>query len=310
MLLFPGAYDQLDLCILCRKLLSAEGTLRALKSIAYRSATLIVCVLCLAVPQLTVAAETEDVHPYLENEFSLDIGVFYPDRQLDLRVNGSLGLINDEIDFDERLRLKRNDDTFSAQLSWRFRGRWSVVGQYFKFSDTRRAVLEEDVEWGNVVFGAGTSAAIGSHLSLTRIFFGRQLDTNKAHDFSIGIGLHWLDIGAFIEGEILINGTPAGARRSVSEQAPLPNIGAWYNYSISPRWAFRSRLDLLSADVGDYDGLLVNVAFGLNYHAFENVGFGLNYNYFKLDIGIDKSGWRGDIESVFEGVYVYASFYY
>ena len=104
-----------------------------------RNATIVVCALCLAVPQLTVAAETEDVHPYLENGFSLDLGIYFPDRTMDLRVNGSLRGINDEIHFDERVRLKRDDDTFSAQLSWRFRGRWSLIGQYFKFSDTRRA---------------------------------------------------------------------------------------------------------------------------------------------------------------------------
>ncbi len=275
-----------------------------------RNAALVVCLFCFAGPQITVAAETEDVHSYLENGFSLDIGIFYPDRHMDLRVNGSLTGINDEIHFDEGVRLKRADDTFSAQLSWRFRDRWSVIGQYFKFSDTQRAVLTEDIEWGNVVFGAGSSAAIGSDFSLSRIFFGRHFDTSNAHEFGIGGGLHWLDIGAFIEGEILINGTPAGARRSVSADAPLPNIGAWYDYSISPRWAFRSRVDLLSADVGDYDGLLVNFAVGLNYQVFEHAGVGLNYNYFKLDIGIDKSGWRGDIETVFKGIYVYASFYY
>ena len=275
-----------------------------------RNATLVVCALCLAVPQLTVAAETEDVHPYLENGFSLDLGIFYPDRHMDLRVNGSLTGINDEIHIDEGVRQKRDDDTFSAQIAWRFRDRWSVIGQYFKFSYTRGAVLDEDVEWGNVVFGAGSFAAIGSDFSLSRIFFGRHFDTSNAHEFGIGGGLHWLDIGAFIEGEILINGTPAGTRRSVSADAPLPNIGAWYDYSISPRWAFRSRVDLLSADVGDYDGLLLNVALGVNFQAFEHFGFGVNYNYFELDISIDKTNWRGNIETIYDGFYLYASFYY
>ncbi len=118
------------------------------------------------------------------------------------------------------------------------------------------------------------------------------------------------DIGAFIEGTILINGTPLSARRSVSEEAPLPNIGAWYRYSISPRWAIQARLDLLSADVGDYDGSLVNFSLGLNFRAFEHVGVGLNYNYFELDVGIDKSDWRGDIEIVYKGVYGYVSAYF
>lgn len=275
-----------------------------------RTATFVVCMLCSAASSLTVAAESDDVHPYLENGFSLDIGIFYPDRELDLQVNGSLAGINDEIDFGERARLQGADDVFSAQLSWQFAGRWSIIGQYFSSSDSRRAVLEEDVEWGNVVFGAGSFAALGIDFSLSRIFFGWHFDTNKRHEFGIGGGIHWLHIGAYIEGEIRINGTPVSARRTASAEAPLPNIGVWYDYSISPRWAFRSRFDLLSADIGDYSGVLVNVAVGVNFQAFEHVGFGLNYNYFELDTGVNKSNWRGNIETTYDGVYVYASVYY
>ncbi len=275
-----------------------------------RTTTLLICMFFFDGMQHTVAAESEDVHPYLERGFSLDLGVFYPDRELDLRVNGSIAGINDEIDFDERRRIKKSDDVIAGELSWRFRGRWSLVGQYFKSSDSNRAVLEEDIEWGNVVFGAGSNATSGVNFSVTRIFFGRQLDTSKSHDIGIGGGIHWINLGAFIEGEVLINGAPAAARRSVSAEAPLPNIGAWYKYSISPRWALRARADLLSADVGDYDGLMVNVALGVNYRAFEHVGIGLNYNFFKLDVGIDKSDWRGDIETTYDGVYVNVSFYY
>ena len=279
-------------------------------SVSRRTAFFVVCMFCFAGPQLTVAAESENRHPSLESPFSIDIGVFYPDRELDLRVNGSIAGINNEIDFDRRRQFKSAGDIFAAELSWRFRGRWSFVGQYFKAEDGTSAVLKEDIEWGNVVFGAGSNAAIGTTFSLTRFFFGWQFDTSKSHDVGIGGGLHWINMGTLIEGKILINGTPALARRSVSAEAPLPNIGAWYKYSISPRWVLRARLDLLSADVGDFDGLLLNSAVGVNFDAFEHFGIGLNYNYFKLDVGIDKSDWRGDIETLYEGIYVYASYYY
>ena len=274
------------------------------------TASLVVAILCLATPQLTVAEDSEGLHPYLESGFSLDLGIFYPDRELDLRVNGTISGINDEIHFDEDFQLGNADNIFSAEASWRFRGRWSVIGQYFKSTDTKRAVLDEDIEWGDVVFGAGSNAAVGSKFSLTRIFFGRQLDTSEIHEFGIGGGIHWLEIGAFIEGEILVNGITTAARRSVSEGAPLPNIGTWYKYSISPRWALRARFDLLSANIGDYEGLMVNVALGVNYQAFKNFGIGLNYNFFELDVKINKSDWRGHIETTYDGVYVYASFYY
>jgi len=275
-----------------------------------RGPAVAVCLLGLAVSQLAAAAESDDVHPYLEKGFSLDLGVFYPDRQMDLRVDGSLGAINTNIDFDESLRLKASGNSFSAQFSWKFSDNWSLNGQYFTSSDSQSAVLEEDIEWEDIVFNAGSFAAVGSDFSLTRFYFGRHLDVKKLHEFGIGLGIHWLHIGAFIEGEIRINGIPTGARRAVSEEVPLPNIGVWYNYSISPRWALLTRLDLLSADIGDYKGLMVNSAVGLNFQAFEHIGFGLNYNYFELDIDVDKSQWHGNVETVFQGVYGYVSFYY
>ena len=285
-------------------------SLENLKSTVCRTATLVVGMLCIAAPQLTIAEDSEGLHPYLRGGFSLDLGLFYPDRQLDLRVNGSLIGINDEIHFDEEVRLDRADNIFAAELAWRYHGKWSVIGQYFKSDDTTRAVLDEDIEWGDVVFGAGSNAAIGSEFALTRIFFGRQFDTRKTHDIGIGGGIHWLHIGAFIEGEILVNGIPAAARRSVSAEAPLPNIGMWYKYSISPRWALRARLDLFSANIDDYDGRLINFGLGVNYQAFEHVGIGMNYNYVELDVKINKSDWRGNIETTYDGIFVYASVYY
>jgi len=270
----------------------------------------LVCLWCLTASRLSVAEDADDLHPYLDSEFTLDLGVFYPDRKLNLGVNGTVGGINDEIDFDEGVRLDSADTTFSAELAWRYHAKWSIVGQYFKSTDTKRAVLEEDIEWGDIVFGAGSNAAVGSQFSLTRIFFARQLNSNRSHDVSIGAGIHWLHIGAFIEGEILVNGVPASARRSVSVEAPLPNIGVWYKYSITPRWALRSRLDLFSASIDDYDGRLINVGLGVNFQAFEHFGIGLNYNYVELDLKINKSDWRGNVRTTYDGIYVNASFYF
>jgi hypothetical protein len=52
------------------------------------------------------------------------------------------------------------------------------------------------------------------------------------------------------------------------------------------------------------------VAVGVNYQVFEHVGVGLNYNYFELDVSVDKSKWRGNVEIIYKGVYVYASLYF
>ena len=55
---------------------------------------------------------------------------------------------------------------------------------------------------------------------------------------------------------------------------------------------------------------MINGSAGVNFNAFEHFGVGLAYNYFELDVSIDKSSWRGDIETTYDGVsfYVNASF--
>ena len=234
----------------------------------------------------------------------VNVGIFYPERDLDLRVNGSVDIENEKFDFDEGARRKSSDDIFAAEMAWRFREDWSVLAQYFDSSSTAEKTLLEDIEWEDVVFGEGSNASAGTHMEVTRLFVGKHLQTDPHHDLGFGLGIHWLNLGAFIEGTIIANGEPVSARRSVRTEGPLPNLGMWYRYSMSPRLAFRTRFDLFSASVGDYDGLLVNASAGINYRVTEHLGIGVAYNFFELDVKINDDGWRGNVDTIFNGLYV------
>ena len=257
------------------------------------------------------AVAQSDVHPYLTEKFSLDLGVFFPERRLTMSVDGPVIAAGEAIDFEESLGLKSSDDLFSLNFGWRFGEKWQLGAQYFGSSGERGKVLQEDVEWNDITFGQGTGIVAGQEFQLIRTFFARKFRGSDQHEFGLGLGIHWLEVGAFIEGNAVVNGVPAGFRReSVSAKAPLPNIGGWYTYSISPKWAFRARLDWLSAKVGEYDGTLINASAGLNYQIFEHAGFGLSYNLFDLDVNINKRGWRGNVNTVYEGAFVHMSFYW
>ena len=256
------------------------------------------------------AAELPERHALFSKGWSVDVGVFNPDREFNLRVNGSLNLENLPIDFDERFNIGTTGDLFAAELSWRFNNRWTLLAQYFEATDKASATLDRDVEWADLVFGANTGVSAGTNFALYRTFIGRKLDTPERHDVGFGGGLHQLDVGAFIQGTVVVNGIPASRRESVGTSAILPNVGAWYWYSISPRWIFKSRLDVLSARVGKYNGLLLNASLGVNFQAFEHAGIGIAYNYFELDVAIDESNWHGDIETRYNGIFLYLSAYF
>ncbi len=258
---------------------------------------------CLLVAPV-VASEEASVHPFLTSKYSIDLGIFSPTKDLVFRADGAASGENIGIDFDEQFDLGHNEDVFALELTWRFGTKWSLRLQNFELSRDRQAVLEEDIQWGDNVIQAGSSVTVGSDFELTRVFFARSFDTNPQYDYGIGVGLHWLNIGAFIERDLIIS---FGETSAVSASGPLPNIGTWYYYSPSEKWYVGGRLDWFEASVGDYSGGLVNFAFGANYQLFEHFGVGVKYQIFSLDVDVNKKDWRGRAEAEYAGLFMHIS---
>ena len=242
-----------------------------------------------------VQAETEiDLHPMLTSQFELHIGGFFPDRRMKLGVDGSTDKVNSLIDVNEALQVKASDTTYSIDFSWRIGERWRLLAQHFESDGGASHTLEQDIPWKDVIFPRDSDVSAGSDFSLFSISIGREFATHDRHELGIGAGLHIIDLGAYITGSTLDDGGESGVRtEAVSVSGPLPNIGAWYRYSITPRLVFRSRLDWLKADVGKYDGKVISLSLGLNYKLSKHVGIGFEYIDFELDVGVNHSGWRG-----------------
>jgi len=257
------------------------------------------------------AQQQTGVHPYLTEKFFVDLGIYFPDRETTLGVDGGISGINDDFEFERVTGTKQDDETFSMDFGWGFGKKWALYGQYFKSTSATGAALTEDVEWRDFVFEEGTNVLVGQEFSVTRFFFGYEFDSSPRHDFGVGLGLHQLKFRAFIQGEVLIAGLPGGSRSElVGHEQALPNIGIWYKYSLSPNWAFRARYDWMDASVDKYDGILTNRSIGLNYQLTDNFGIGVNYQGVKLDVTINKPFWRGRLEQRLEGGFVYLSVFW
>jgi hypothetical protein len=254
---------------------------------------------------MPVCAQDENrVHPWLEDDFVISLGGFFPRKEFKIGVDGQApGL---EIDLTQDAGLSESQSTASLTSRWKFGDNWSVTGQFWSTDNRGDAVLSEDVFWGDNVLRAGSNVAAGADLDLARVFFGREFFTREAqHEFGLGAGFHWLRIGAFIEGEMFVNDQSRGFQReSVSADVPLPNIGAWYWRSLSPRWLLTTHADWFSASIGDYSGSLWNLGAGIQFQAWKHVGFGLSYQYFKIDIDVDQSDWHGNVQLTQDGPFL------
>jgi len=244
----------------------------------------------------SAAAQTsEEFHPYLSNKFNIEAGVFWPKVNFTAAVDGSEP--NDEIDIDEALRLEDYHSSLSAEFRWRFGEKWSFWAQYWGTDTDGSVILEEALPWEDVIFAPGTFATGGVSLDVTRLFVGRIFSQSVRHEFGAGFGVHWLQLKTFAEGEIIVDDDSLEFYSdSASADFPMPNIGAWYFYSWSPKWMAQARVDWLSASVGDYSGGIWDIQVGVNYQAFKTVGFGLYYKWFKLNGELDDEHWHGSVD--------------
>ncbi len=251
------------------------------------------------------AQQADLAQKLIDTKFNLNVGVFYPDKQRRVRVAGGPGSDNDDIDVDEELKLKDSEETFSAELGWRFNERWRVAAQYFSVQDSSTVTLDEDIEWEGTVIGAGSNATGGTSFQVVRLFVSREFEGAPHHSFGIGLGFHWMEIEFAVAAEAIIPGGGTEFRSvAVRVNAPMPDIGAWYNRRLSSRWLLTTRLDWLEASIDPYDGSIVNAAVGLQYTISENITVGLNYNYFDLNVGIEDSEWRGETQLRFHGPFI------
>lgn len=267
-----------------------------------------VIILCAAAGAF--AADKGEAHAYLTEKFFVDVGIYFPERQLRISVDGTNPAGNDDIDFDDELNLKKSDQTGALNIGWRMGEHWKLAAQYFQSADNLTATLEEEIEWEDDVFPIGASVIGGQEFTLVRTLIGYEWNTREKQAIGFGGGLHWLKIGMFIEGELMLGG-PGGPsvtdRRAVDAAGVLPNIGAWYRYSVNEKWVLTARYDWLSVAIGDYDGRLVNASIGTNYQIFDHFGVGVNYNFFELDVGVRKEDWTGKAITSYDGFYVYIS---
>jgi hypothetical protein len=269
---------------------------------------LIVAGLC--APVECVRGEEWERHSILTDTWRLSLGSFFQTADSTLSVEGS-GMVDttSEINFERALGLSKHDNRPSGQVVWRFGKKWSLALQYLDREGSASVELSEDLPWEGDFIRAGLDATGGVSSKVYRVFLGRRFSEGPKHEFGAGLGVHWLEIGAFLEGEFTLDDDSlVSERRRVSAGAPLPNIGAWYIYAFSPRWAGHARLDYLSASFNEYSGGLTNAAVGVTFQAWRHVALGLDYNYFKLDVDVDSGNWFGSADFKRDGPFLHLTF--
>ena len=249
------------------------------------------------------SANDDDVHPMMTSKYWVHLGGFFAARDLEISARATVNPAPTPlVDFESSVGADDKPDLFTIEAGWQFTQNWSFGLQHFGSNRSGNKVIDERIEWDDLVFDVGADVYAKSNVEITRAVFSRKFRGEGPHSLQLAAGLHYLKLAVEYGGEASIDDQTTSFESSrKSTSAPIPNIGAWYRYSPSEQWMLSARVDWLSASVGDIDGGIWNIAAGAHYSFGKHFGVGLTYQFFQLDITLNETDWRGDVKARFAG---------
>ena len=161
-------------------------------------------------------------HPFLSSTIYLGLGAFSATD------DSEIGAEFPDDDVQESLDSSEDQTAGVLSVRWRYTENWSFQADYWSTSSATKNTLNEDFTFEGETFKAGSFVGSGLDTSIARLFWGRSFNRTSRTDWGVGVGLHWLDLEAYVEGQVLLAGGGSGTgfeRVSASVGAPLPNLG-------------------------------------------------------------------------------------
>jgi len=254
-----------------------------------------VALMCLDIP--TAMAQSDD-----DTKFSLSIGVFLTDRSSKTRVDGTAGMDGTEVDLEGDLGLNRSDSVFRIDGYYRFNQKHRLDFSVFDLSRTASKVIQKDIEWNDTLFPIDTTVNSDFDLAIYKIAYTWSFMRKDKGYLGVTAGLYIADFGTRLEAEAI------GELESSGFTAPLPVIGLRGQYDFTEKLSFRASGEIFAIEYEDYSGSLYDIYAGLDYQFFKHVAIGIGVNAVKINIGISKERFNGDIDWRYDGGMVFFKF--
>ena len=255
----------------------------------------LVALMFLEIP--TAIAQADD-----DTKFSLSIGVFLADRNSDARLNGTAGIEGTPVDLEGDLGLNRSDSVFRIDGYYRFNKKHRLDFSAFDLSRTASKVIEKDIQWKDTLFPIDTTVDSDFDLAIYKLAYTWSFMRRDKGYLGLTAGLYIADFRTRLEAEAI------GALESDGVTAPLPVIGLRGQYDFTEKLSFRASGEIFAIEYEEYSGSLYDIYAGLDYQFFKHVAIGIGVNAVKINIGVSKDRFDGDIDWRYDGGMVFFKF--
>lgn len=233
----------------------------------------------------------------------LQAGIYRPSFNSHAQVNVPDAPIDgSDISFEGDLGLAKQKTVANVEAGVRITNRLRLEGGYFSLRRNASHVLDRDIRWEETVYPVNTQIGAGFRTDVHRVALGYSLLKTEDAELGIRIGAHVTRFDMFIEGSALVEGRPLARRREQKDKTlPLPHLGTYANYNISPALALHGGANYFELSIDDKKGRLVELSAGVSARITPNIGLGARYRYVDYSLRVQSEDWRGKVDYRFRG---------
>lgn len=265
-----------------------------------------------ALSPLAASAQSGDLPEFAKQRFSLAFGGFLTSVNTDARIDSTLYGLGTAVDFEKDLGLENSPLVWRLDAGWRIAPKHQLVFSIFQINRDSERTLQRTVEWNDYTLAAGAHVKAAWDSTFYQLYYKYSFLQREWGELGGTIGISYLNQKASIEGEGTLRGSSTGVAtyRASSEtlNAPVPVIGLFGTWQISPKFVMNGYVNYLQVDVDDINGAYTDAALSGTYSFTENVGAGLAWYYNKYDVEAAKDNFNGEFTYDFNGPALFVAF--
>lgn len=217
------------------------------------------------------------------------------------------------IELEDVLGLDEDIGTWRVAGSYRFNRRHSVELRLTDLSRSAARIIEDEIEWGDVIYRANARVESTFDFSSAQARWRYDFSDSGRLDsgLSLGLSTFWVSVALAGEGRLENDDETQWVEGVVEEAdvlAPIPVVGFFMDYGITPRWTLRVEASAMNLDVSDHSGRVVETGLGIEYLIRDVVGVGLALETTDIEYRQEKQDERLGVDYRVSSVGAYLSF--
>lgn len=233
--------------------------------------------------------------------FDIRIGAFFSGINSKLTRDTADGVPGFELDLEDVLDAPDERTAIEADIIWRIGEHHRIELGYFELVRDGRTTLQNDIEFGDQTFPAGTEIHTRIDYSSLRLGYTFFLMRDSQKELGIMGGIHQTDLAT----DIAADGTAQFERSRYS--TPLPVIGLNGAVFFGDRTALRARIHIFRSDFDQHEGSLNYAALDLEHRMGDFVSLGIGYNYYGVNLSSSDDGLNGRLKIRHHGPVLFMS---